>query len=272
MKARAALVLPFAIATMAVPARAQVGLGTGFTYQGRLASGGMPANGDFDFEFRLYDDAVAGGQVGSTLPMPAVPVSAGLFTVALDFGVQFAGQKRWLEVSVRPVGGPSYSTLAPRQELSAAPNALFALASTTAVSATTAGSATSFSGSLAGEVTGSQGATVVTNAVPTNTANAVVRRDAAGDFAAGTLTLAGNLALANTTSASVGVVTKGGAPFLHNFGPGNTFLGSQTGNLTMTGGGNTAVGSLALAANTTGTNNSALRFDALRSNTGGGRH
>jgi len=58
-----------------------------------------------------------------------------------------------------------------------------------AASATTATTATNFTGSLAGEVTGTQGATVVSNAVSTNTPNAVVRRDASGNFSAGTIAL-----------------------------------------------------------------------------------
>src|SRR5262245_29743484 len=113
MKANTALVLSVAIATIGAPAGAQVSLGTAFTYQGRLASGGSPANGLFDFEFRLYDDPTAGGQVGPTVALPSVNVSSGLFTVTLDFGAQFAGNKRWLETSVKPAGGPTYSLLAP---------------------------------------------------------------------------------------------------------------------------------------------------------------
>ena len=69
-----------------------------------------------------------------------------------------------------------------------------------------------------------------------------------------------SLALPNTSSVSVGVITLGGTPFLHNFGTDDTFLGAGAGNMTMTGtGGNTAVGASALAANTTGINNAALR-------------
>ncbi len=45
----------------------QATLGTGFTYQGRLADGGAPAEGTFDFEFKLYDDPTDGAQVGSTV-------------------------------------------------------------------------------------------------------------------------------------------------------------------------------------------------------------
>jgi hypothetical protein len=130
--------------------------------------------------------------------------------------------------------------------------------------------ATNFSGSLAGEVTGTQGATVVSNAVSTNTANAIVRRDASGNFTAGTVTLGGNLALPNSSSGTVGVVTKGGVPFLHNFGTDNTFLGSLAGNTSLTGAFNTAVGASALKVNTSGFSNSAFGTLALPSNTSGG--
>jgi hypothetical protein len=43
----------------------------------------------------------------------------------------------------------------------------------------------------------------------------------------------GLVALPNTTSASIGVITLGGMPFLHNFGTNNTFIGSSAGNMTM---------------------------------------
>jgi hypothetical protein len=136
----------------------------------------------------------------------------------------------------------------------------------------TATSAANFSGSLAGEVTGAQGATVVSNAVPSNTPSTVVRRDGSGNFSAGTVTLAGNLALPNTGAAgSVGILTMGGALFLHNFGTGNTFLGAYAGNTATTGnGGNTGVGNFALGLNTTGQSNSAFGTFALFSNTTNG--
>jgi hypothetical protein len=133
-----------------------------------------------------------------------------------------------------------------------------------------AATATNFSGNLTGEVTGTQNATVVSDAVVSNTANTIVRRDVSGSFAAGTIALSGNLALPNTTSASVGVITLGGAPFLHNFGPGNTFVGASAGNMTMTAGGNTGVGSAALGSDTTGLLNSAFGHFALTANTTGG--
>jgi len=86
----------------------------------------------------------------------------------------------------------------------------------------------------------------------------------------GNLSLSGSLTLPNTTSASVGVITLGATPFLHNFGTNNTFVGASAGNLTMTSvGNNTAVGATALTANTTGRGQSAFGNAALAATTTG---
>src|SRR5205085_5958358 len=54
--------------------------------------------------------------------------SDGLVTVSLDFGSSaFDGSARYLELAVRTAGVGSYTTLSPRQPLSPAPYALFAL-------------------------------------------------------------------------------------------------------------------------------------------------
>ena len=102
-------------------------LGTAFTYQGRLTDGGAPASGAYDFEFRLYDALSGGNPVGSPVTKDDVTVSAGLFTVQLDFGSVFDGTALYLEIGVRPGAstGP-YTTLTPRQALTAAPYALHA--------------------------------------------------------------------------------------------------------------------------------------------------
>ncbi len=39
----------------------------------------------------------------------------------------------------------------------------------------------------------------------------------------------------DSTCSAVGNILKEGVPFLHNFGEGNTFLGINAGNLTLTG-------------------------------------
>ncbi len=107
----------------------QAPLGSEFTYQGQLKDGGSPANGDYDFEFRLYDADTGGTQIGSAFPVDDWPVIDGLFTVEVDFGAgAFTTDARWIEIDVRvdAVGIP-YTTLSPRQPVNAAPVALYAL-------------------------------------------------------------------------------------------------------------------------------------------------
>ena len=100
--------------------------GTGFTYQGKLIDGGVPANGTYDFQFRLFDALISGNQVGSTITQPGVTVTNGLFTVQLDFGNVFNGTALYLEIGVRPGSSSgSYTTLSPLQPLSPTPYALY---------------------------------------------------------------------------------------------------------------------------------------------------
>ena len=40
---------------------------TEFTYQGRLLSGTLPANGNYDFSFSLFDAVTGGTQLGLSL-------------------------------------------------------------------------------------------------------------------------------------------------------------------------------------------------------------
>src|SRR5262245_13740889 len=117
---------------------AQTPLGSAFTYQGELSNGGSPASGWHDLRFRLYDGAAGGSQVGATLCADDVAVADGRFTVSLDFGAQFAGQERFLEIDVRADTGlgcgdtTGYTTLSPRQPLTGAHNALLAKNATSA--------------------------------------------------------------------------------------------------------------------------------------------
>ncbi len=173
---------------------------TTFTYQGSLSNGGNLANGSYDLQFKLYDQLTGGTLQGSpnTVTVSNVTVTAGVFTVGLDFGAAaFPGAARYLEICVRPAGSGSFTTLAPRQQLTSTPYAIRSLS---------AGSTTNFSGSLSGDVTGTQGATVVSlvggvsasniasgataanNATNANTPSTIVKRDGSGNFTAGTIT------------------------------------------------------------------------------------
>jgi len=106
--------------------------GNEFTYQGKLQLAGQPVNDTCDFRFRLYDAAGGGVQIGAQLTAANVTVVDGIMTVDLDFGPGiFTGGNRFLEIDVRcPAGAGAYTTLSPRQPITAAPYALKSLGNT----------------------------------------------------------------------------------------------------------------------------------------------
>jgi len=125
LRLSAALLL--ALACSADGLRAQA-VTPAFTYQGELRTGGAPATASFDMEFRLYGAAAGGSQIGPVVTRSAVAVSGGLFSVPLDFGpAQFAGDRQWLEIRIKPAGSGSFETLSPRTEVTATPYALSAV-------------------------------------------------------------------------------------------------------------------------------------------------
>ena len=129
MRIRFAFVLT---ALLALSAYSQT---TEFTYQGSLSVGSppAPATGIYDLEFRLFGVDTGGSAIG-TLQRLNVAVSNGSFSVKLDFGAQFTGAARYLEIAVRNPGG-SFQTLSPRQQISNTP---YAVRSLNAASADTA--------------------------------------------------------------------------------------------------------------------------------------
>ena len=108
-------------------------LAPAFTWQGRLSDGGNPAEGHWDVRFRLFDQPDAGMSTpqGPALERNDVEVTAGYFQTELNFGADvFNGDIRWLEIAVRPGSSTDpndYVTLAPRQQLTAAPYAIHAM-------------------------------------------------------------------------------------------------------------------------------------------------
>lgn len=101
-------------------------LDTSFTFQGELQESSVPAVGDYEFEFVLFD-AESGGVATSAIIGQTLSVDDGIFTTRLDFGdAPFAGDAVWLEVRVRSLGGGAFTTLAPRQSIVNSPYALHA--------------------------------------------------------------------------------------------------------------------------------------------------
>jgi hypothetical protein len=95
----------------------------------------------------------------------------------------------------------------------------------------------------------------------------------------GLFSLNKNLSLLNTADSSLGVITKGGYRFIHDFAPAgvpgnNTFVGINSGNFTMSGSGtqssyNTGIGYNSLQSLTTGNYNTAVGLGSLYNNTTG---
>src|SRR5439155_11145178 len=117
-----------------------------FTYQGRLTDGGTAASGPYDLQFKLFDTQTVGTGTpqpppnGVTVTLTNVNVSAGIFTVQLDFGADaFPGAARFLEISARPSGVGSFTTLAPRQPITSTPYAIRSLNASSADAVTVNG-------------------------------------------------------------------------------------------------------------------------------------
>jgi hypothetical protein len=123
----------FLLMLVVISARAAHGQTSAVTYQGQLSDAGALANGSYDLRFALFDTAAGGAQIGANQTVPAVPVSAGVFTVQLDFGVNvFPGANRFVEIGVKPASGGSFTTLAPRQQIGSSPYAIRTLSAATA--------------------------------------------------------------------------------------------------------------------------------------------
>jgi trimeric autotransporter adhesin len=86
------------------------------------------------------------------------------------------------------------------------------------------------------------------------------------------LELTGNFRLP-TTSATTGIIYAGTNPFIHNFGSYNVFLGSLSGNLTLSGAvNNTGIGDSTMFSLAGGDYNVAIGTSALKANTTGSGH
>lgn len=104
-------------------------LDASFTYQGQLRNAGQLVNGTADLRFTLWDAETGGSQVGSMNSVSNYQVVDGRFATNLNFGAgAFNGDQRWVQIEFRsPAGVGQYLTLTPRDKITAAPYALYAL-------------------------------------------------------------------------------------------------------------------------------------------------
>jgi hypothetical protein len=234
---------------------------TAFTYQGKLSDGASPANGNYDMQFKLFDTATVGTgiQQGPTITNPSLPVTAGIFTVQLDFGLApFSGPPRFLEIGVRPAGSPDpYAVLSPRQPVTSTPYSVRSLNSSVAdvLSSACVGCVTSTQvSSVAGSAV--SGPIPVTS-VPAGSASYV--QNATTQQASSNFSISGNGAAGGTlTGNAVNATTQyniGGSRVLSVAGVQNVFAGLNAGAANPTGGGNSFFGSSSGLSNTTGDSN-----------------
>jgi len=147
MKIKSLLIALLALLTINSQLSTLHAQGTAFTYQGRLNDGANPANGRYDFRFKLYADSLGNTPAGSSYLTNAIPATNGLFTVAIDFGAGiFTGSNYWLEVDVKTNNAGSYTVLSPLQGVMPMPYAIFA---NTAGNVTGAVPAAQLSGTIA---------------------------------------------------------------------------------------------------------------------------
>jgi hypothetical protein len=259
---------------------------TEFTYQGSLRDGSAAANGNYDFEFALFDAVNGGAQLGSTLPRNGVSVANGIFSVSLDFGSQFTGATRFLEIRVRLAGQPGITTLAPRQQVNSSPYSVRSLNSTTADTAT---NAAQLGGVTANQyvvttdprmsdarppIAGSGNYIQNQNAAPQVASNFNIsgNGNAGGKLSANAISAETQFEIGNERI--IGVPGSGnlfagfGTGFVHTTGTDNTFLGQTAGLNNTSGSNNTFVGRVAGVTNATGFNNSFFGAFAGRLTTG----
>src|SRR5208337_4457457 len=100
--------------------------GTAFTYQGQLQNNGGPASGTYNLTFTLFNTNITSVPIAGPVTNSAVAVSNGLFTVQVDFGPGvFTGATNWLQVGVATNGNNLFTALAPRQQLTPTPYAIY---------------------------------------------------------------------------------------------------------------------------------------------------
>lgn len=264
---------------------------TDFSYQGFITDNNAPANGNFDFEFRLFDSV---GNVLGTIQRTNVPVANGVFNVTLNFPTQpFTGGDRFLETAVKPAGGGSFTTLAPRQKVLSAPYAIFSNVAQTSIDSTRLGNIPSSQYVLTTDPRMSDARSPLPNSTnyiqnrssqQTGTANFNISGDGTvgGEMLGNVITtktsfnlfLTGRIlgkagvnnlyvgALAGSTNSGQRNTLVGDSAGKLTTGDENTMLGFVAGQDSTTGSFNTFIGSRTGSANRTGSNNTFLGYNA----------
>ncbi len=267
MKKKSLSVIPALFAVLLF-AHTLFGQSTAFSYQGSLQNGANPTSGNHDFEFALFDSLAGGSQIGSTVSVNNVMVSNGIFSVQIDFGNQFPGANRFLEIRVRPAGQPGITVLSPRQLLNSAP---YSVKSLTAETATTASNAAQLGGVAANQFVVTTDPRMSDSRNPLGGSGLYVQNRASQQGPAN-FNISGNGTVAGTLS---GNVVNAGTQFniagnrvFSSPGVLNTFAGINAGLADVTGNSNTYFGHSAGEDNISGQANSFFGSQSGNNNVG----
>ncbi len=121
----------FAFVLLAAFSGTAFAIGNAFTYQGSLNDASLPATGTYDLQFTLQ--TTGGSTIGSPVIKDDVLVSAGIFSVELDFGLGIAAGDYQLQIGVRPgVSTGAFTSMSPSTKITPAPQAIFSAVAQTA--------------------------------------------------------------------------------------------------------------------------------------------
>jgi len=287
---RVSLVVLTALVLLSAAVNAQTTL---FKFQAQLPNEVTPATDIYEMEFKLFDAATGGTQIGATNVVSAVDVKNRSFTVWLDFGATaFPGADRFIEIDFRRNNNQPFTTLAPREPVLSVPYSIRSLTATTADNALNLNgvSASNYVQTNDSRLSDERSPLPGSNNYIQNTtvqqapANFNVSGSGAANIfnAAMQYNLGGERILSSTggTNLFVGIgAGSGGNTFGNTFvgsnagkinqGFSNTFMGRDAGMSNSSGSNNTFVGSLAGQANGTGFNNTFVGNGAGQTNTGG---
>ena len=230
-----------------------------FTYQGKLADSGSPANGQYDFVFKLFSLSADGAQIGADVVRDDVQVTTGVFTVSLDFGSSpfTSDTARYLEIAVRPGASTgAYTTLVPRQPITSSP---YSVSTIRAVSAAVADNALQLGGVNASQYVQTADARLSDARTPTAGSTDYIQNTTAQQTRA-------DFNISGTGTANIFNATTqyniGGSRVLSVGGTDNVFAGVGAGGANTTGSFNSFFGRNAGQANAEGTSNSFFGVDA----------
>lgn len=226
-----------------------------FTYQGKLTDGGSNANGPYDFIFRLF--TTGGTQVGTDVTVDDVQVTAGVFTVNLNFGSSpfTSVTGNFLEISVRPGASTgAFTPLSPRQPITSSP---YAVQTIRAASAAVADNTSQLGGVPAAQFVQTGDSRLSDDRNPTAGSGNYIQNTTATQATS-------NFNISGTGAANIFNATTqyhiGGNRVLTS-GLNNLYVGTA-GVVAASGDNNTFVGNSAGSSNTLGSNNTLLGFNS----------